>query len=108
MPPPPTSRKGGFGKTGSDAKPLESDYYDLLEVPVDASAAQIKKAYYLKAMKSHPDKNPDDPTADERFKAISEAYQGGCPVCACVCALSCVCARLVCAGTLSLLARAHL
>ncbi|KAJ3260292.1 hypothetical protein HK103_000927 [Boothiomyces macroporosus] len=51
-------------------------YYDLLQVPADASAATIKKAYYISAMKYHPDKNLDDPTADEKFKQISEAYQG--------------------------------
>jgi hypothetical protein len=47
-----------------------------LGVDVKATAAQIKKAYYLKAMKFHPDKNPDDPAAEEKFKSISEAYQG--------------------------------
>ncbi|KAL2913267.1 DnaJ-like protein [Polyrhizophydium stewartii] len=51
------------------------EYYDLLEVPAKASSAAIKKAYYLKAMKYHPDKNLDDPTASEKFQQISEAYQ---------------------------------
>jgi preprotein translocase subunit Sec63 len=59
-----------------DDKPLETEYYDLLEVDPKATPAQIKKAYYMKAMKFHPDKNRDDPTAEEKFKKISEAYQG--------------------------------
>ncbi|KAI8894071.1 X-domain of DnaJ-containing-domain-containing protein [Globomyces pollinis-pini] len=50
-------------------------YYDLLNVQPDASPAVIKKAYYTKAMKYHPDKNLDDPEAEEKFKAVSEAYQ---------------------------------
>jgi len=49
--------------------------YDLLGVAPDASPAQIKKAYYKKAVQCHPDKNPDDPTANERFQALSNAFQ---------------------------------
>ncbi|RKP01100.1 hypothetical protein CXG81DRAFT_157, partial [Caulochytrium protostelioides] len=63
------------GARGSDAKPLETEYYDLLGVDPQATPAQIKKAYYVMAMKSHPDKNPNDPSAEETFKQISEAYQ---------------------------------
>eukprot|EP00842_Homolaphlyctis_polyrhiza_P003614 jgi/Hompol1/4253/HPOL_007012-RA len=51
------------------------EYYDALDVPANATPAAIKKAYYLKAMKHHPDKNLDNPEADEMFKHISEAYQ---------------------------------
>lgn len=56
-------------------KVADTTYYDLLEVQVDASDADIKKAYRKMAIKHHPDKNPDDPSANERFQAIGEAYQ---------------------------------
>jgi DnaJ-domain-containing protein 1 len=65
-----------FGrKLGTEDSPIEMEYYDILQVKADATAAQIKKAYYVLAMKCHPDKNPDDPLAEEKFKKISEAYQ---------------------------------
>lgn len=52
-----------------------SDYYDLLGVSKSASADEIKKAYRKLAVKHHPDKNPDDSKAEEKFKKISEAYE---------------------------------
>lgn len=51
------------------------DYYETLDVPRSASPEEIKKAYRKKALEFHPDKNPGDPEAEKRFKAISEAYQ---------------------------------
>lgn len=51
------------------------DYYDVLGVSKNADDREIKKAYRKLAMKHHPDKNPDDPKAEERFKEISEAYE---------------------------------
>jgi molecular chaperone DnaJ len=50
------------------------DYYAVLGVSKSASQEEIKKAYRKLALKYHPDKNPDDPTAEERFKEINEAY----------------------------------
>merc|ERR1712151_168550 len=55
--------------------PKETEFYDILEVPVDASVGQIKKSYFLKARKCHPDKNPNNPEAEEEFKLISMAYE---------------------------------
>ena len=51
------------------------DYYDVLGVARDADEADVRKAYRRLAMKLHPDRNPDDKTAEEGFKEASEAYQ---------------------------------
>jgi molecular chaperone DnaJ len=51
------------------------DYYKVLEVARNASEADIKKAYRRLAMKYHPDRNPDDKEAEERFKEAKEAYE---------------------------------
>jgi len=51
------------------------DYYEVLGVPRDADGDAIKGAYRKAAMKSHPDRNPGDAGAAERFKEIAEAYQ---------------------------------
>ena len=51
------------------------DYYAVLGVPASATQDEIKKQYRKLAAKHHPDKNPNDPKAAERFKEISEAYQ---------------------------------
>ncbi len=50
------------------------DYYEVLEVNRNASETEIKKAYRKLALKCHPDKNPGDQQAEERFKELSEAY----------------------------------
>lgn len=54
--------------------PQTKDYYDILGVSEDASSSEIKKAYRSLARKHHPDRNPDDGDAEERFKEIQEAY----------------------------------
>mmetsp|Transcript_5512 Transcript_5512/g.13391 ORF Transcript_5512/g.13391 Transcript_5512/m.13391 type:complete len:645 (+) Transcript_5512:15-1949(+) len=54
---------------------MKGDLYELLGVSPDANDKEIKLAYYKRARDLHPDKNPDDPNAEARFKALSEAYQ---------------------------------
>ena len=51
------------------------DYYQVLEVPRTATEAEIKKAYRRLAMKLHPDRNPDDHEATDKFKEVKEAYE---------------------------------
>ncbi|MDF2674855.1 MAG: dnaJ, partial [Clostridiales bacterium] len=54
---------------------MSKDYYKLLEIEKGASDEEIKKAFRKMALKYHPDKNPGDKAAEEKFKEISEAYQ---------------------------------
>lgn len=54
---------------------MKEDYYDILGVSKNASAAEIKKAYRKKALEFHPDKNPGDAKAEEQFKKAAEAYE---------------------------------
>jgi len=53
---------------------MTKDFYAVLGVSKDADAAAIKKAYRTLAKKYHPDRNPDDAAAAEKFKEIGEAY----------------------------------
>ena len=50
------------------------DYYEVLGVAKNAPAEELKRAYRKLAVKFHPDKNPGDHTAEEKFKELGEAY----------------------------------
>ena len=52
----------------------KKDYYDLLGVSRNASEDDIKKAYRKQELQHHPDRNPGDKQAEEKFKEVSEAY----------------------------------
>ncbi len=52
----------------------KQDFYELLGVPREANADAIKKAFRKLAMKCHPDRNPGDKAAEQKFKDINEAY----------------------------------
>ena len=56
------------------ARATRRDYYAVLGVRRDADETELKRAYRQLALRYHPDKNPGDPQAEERFKEISEAY----------------------------------
>ena len=53
---------------------MSKDYYNVLGVDRNASDDEIKKAYRKMAMQYHPDKNPDNPEAEAKFKEAAEAY----------------------------------
>jgi DnaJ-domain-containing protein 1 len=70
-----TPPAGFGGKKGKPGEPLDTEYYDVLGVPVDADQSQIKRAYYKLAMKYHPDKNAGNHEAEEKFKLVCDVCQ---------------------------------
>ena len=54
---------------------MKKDFYEILGINKSANAAEIKKAYRKKAIEHHPDKNPGDKSAEEKFKLAAEAYE---------------------------------
>src|ERR1017187_3238742 len=57
------------------ANVTKADFYEVLQVSRDASDQELKASYRKMAMQYHPDRNPNNPAAEEKFKACSEAYQ---------------------------------
>lgn len=72
-------QSGGAGAGGGRGlarkRVMDRALYDVLGIEPEATCAEIKKAYYLKARSSHPDKNLSDPLAQRKFQQIGEAYQ---------------------------------
>ncbi|CAG9816386.1 unnamed protein product [Phaedon cochleariae] len=58
-----------------DLKIEELDLYELLEIDITSTVADIKKAYRKKALQCHPDKNPDDPNASKKFHELSKVLE---------------------------------
>jgi curved DNA-binding protein CbpA len=69
---PSSSSTGTNNEEERDVK--DREYYDLLAISTNATAGDIKKAYYKKARICHPDKNPDDPEAAANFQELGQAY----------------------------------
>jgi molecular chaperone DnaJ len=61
-------------KANVRSMPVKKDYYEILEVSRDCNSEEIKKAYRKLAIEYHPDRNPDNREAEEKFKELSEAY----------------------------------
>ena len=55
--------------------PMKKDYYEILGVGKEATKDDVEKAYRKLALKHHPDRNPDDPSAAKRFTEVTEAYE---------------------------------
>ncbi|KAF8819917.1 DnaJ domain-containing protein [Cardiosporidium cionae] len=75
----PSSTTGGENEAESPTRTqravVERDYYDLLEIPTNATPNEIRRQYYKLARRYHPDKNPNDPFAKTKFQDLGSAYQ---------------------------------
>lgn len=71
--------QGAGGSSGSSSRPAkkvaDTTFYDLLDVVPEATAGEIRKAFYKKSLELHPDKNPDNPEATQKFQSITDAYR---------------------------------
>ena len=63
------------GRSRDTQSVKSTEFYDVLGLHPSCSESEIKRAYYLAARKAHPDKNPDDPEAGQKFQRVGEAYQ---------------------------------
>ena len=72
---PESKETGNFNRTIMASTTTKRDFYEILEISKSSSADEIKKAYRKVAMKFHPDRNPGDHTAEDKFKEAAEAYE---------------------------------
>lgn len=68
--------KANISSQQSSKQVADMSYYELLDVEADATDSELKKAYYKKARKMHPDKNPDDPEANQKFQQLVRSFEG--------------------------------
>lgn len=66
-----------MSRFGTDEKPVDTTYYDLLQIPVNADEKLIKKQYRLMAMKYHPDKNKEEGAEETVGSVVRSGGEGG-------------------------------
>src|SRR4029077_21111031 len=74
---PSTDRHNGLGQAGEKAILTSNgkrDYYEVLGVARTCTEQEVKSAYRKLAMQYHPDRNPNNPDAEDKFKEVTEAY----------------------------------